>query len=109
MLNTQHWIDTVALSYLAGVPGGLEGCAKVVNTTYKKLESGQALINKYCKPYKGQFRDFTIEDWANMLEYNTVDVEADRESFYILYKLPNVKQELPVMQLDMRQNIQGLK
>jgi DNA polymerase len=109
LLNTQHWIDTVNLSYLAGIPGNLEGCAEVVNKKFKKLKSGEDLINKYSKPYKGAFREFTGCDWEKMIIYNRQDVEADRESFYILLKLPNVKYEIPVMQLDMKQNIKGLK
>lgn len=110
----QHWACTQSMSLSVGLPGGLEDCSKALNLDISKLDTGKALIKKYCLPVKDRktkeltFREMAPEDKIAMYEYCKTDVEVDAACYQKIYKLPNMEIERAIYELDLQQNVQGL-
>lgn len=110
-----RWICTAKLSRMHGLPASLEESANYLNKKHKKLPDGKRLITMYSIPAKNKktgeryFRPIPPDEMARMIEYCKLDVEADREAFYTLIKLPNVEIEKAVVAQDFALNVRGIK
>jgi len=114
VLSVKHWACTQSMSLSVGLPGGLADCGKALNLDITKLNTGKALIQKYCLPIKDRetkeltFREMTLEDREAMYEYCRMDVESAAACYQKIYRLPNIELERAIYELDLFQNIQGL-
>lgn len=106
---------TAALSRMHGLPASLEPSADYLNKTFKKLPDGKRLIQLYSLPVKDRktgklsFRPIPPDELKRWLDYNVLDVEADRETYKTLSKLPNAEIERPVFLHDFNMNVRGVR
>ena len=115
MKDTTLYECTAALSRMHGLPASLEPSADYLNKTFKKLPDGKRLINLYSLPVKDRktgalsFRPIPPDEMKKWLDYNVLDVEADREAYKVLSKLPNVEIERKVFLHDFAMNVKGVR
>lgn len=72
-----QWLDLMAVARFAGLPAGLDACAKFLGITTKKDPRGKALIRKYSLPQEdGSLKPLIegSEDYQAMAEYCIQDV-----------------------------------
>lgn len=114
-LDPKGWKCTMVWAASLGLPLSLDGAAKALNVEQQKLSTGKALIRRFCQPVRptkangmkerlGPADDPTR--WAQFIEYNRRDVEAELEIQSRLKAFPMVEWE--TYWLDQRINDRGV-
>lgn len=104
-IQAKYWHCTAVKSGYCGLPFSLGEVSKKLNIENKKLDTGTLLIKYFscpCKPThtNGQrIRNLPTDSpakWQQYIDYNRMDVAAEREIFYILeqYKIPEFERAL---------------
>ena len=113
----EQWRDAMTLSAMNGLPMSLEAAGNALQLTEKKLETGKALINFFCKPCRptitngGRTRNrphHAPEKWAAFVEYCRRDTETERTIYNRLKYFPVPPWEHCVEALDARINERGV-
>ena len=113
----EQWRDAMTLSAMNGLPMSLEAAGNALQLTEKKLETGKALINFFCKPCRptitngGRTRNLphhAPEKWAAFVEYCRRDTETERTIYNRLKCFPVPPWEHCVEALDARINERGV-
>lgn len=113
----EQWQCTAVHALTLGLPGYLDGVAKVLKLEQQKDSAGQALIRYFsmpCKPTKsngGRTRNLPEHDpekWEQFKEYCAQDVEVERDLRYKLSRYPIPKQEQKIWELDQKINDSGV-
>lgn len=101
-----QWTDTMAVAAYNGWPMSLEKCGEAMRLGADEAKSkrGKALINKFCKPYRGRRVTDGIEELHN---YCLQDVVAERNISKRLS--PMIPMERKVWELDQEINIRGIE
>ena len=83
--NPDHWRCTMVLASVAGLPRTLKAAGEALDLSEdeKKLKTGKALINYFCKPITkgGRTRNLPQHDmarWRLFCEYNRQDVVTEQ-------------------------------
>jgi DNA polymerase len=115
--SPEQWDDTMARAQMLGLPYSLAECAKACGTKMKD-GAGTLFISYFCKPCKptksngGRTRNLpenAPDRWAQFIEYNRQDVEAERALRVHLEKLGHVPDsERRLRLLDYRINSCGI-
>jgi len=110
----EQWVDPSVIARYAGMPGKLAKVSQFMKLGDKgKDKDGTRLINKFSKPFKGQFRDFKdlkhAADWQKFQDYCRQDVNAEREIFHRLkgFFMPP-SSEARLWELDAKINERGM-
>jgi DNA polymerase len=113
----EQWRDIMTLAAMNGLPMSLEAAGHALQLTEKKLETGKALINYFCKPCKptiangGRTRNLphhAPEKWQKFIEYCGRDTEAERAIYRKLERFPVLEFERRLEALDARMNERGV-
>lgn len=104
-LKLEQCIDTMAWSAACNAPQSLEDAAMFFDSTYKKDPIGKKLIQKLCKPHKGEFNN-DPELLKQLFEYCVTDVKTEIALQGHLRPLSEVEQE--IWTLTMRINLRGV-
>ena len=116
-LSPEEWSDTMVLAAMNGLPMSLEAAGAALQITDRKLDTGTALINYFCKPCKptiangGRTRNYpehAPDKWEKFKEYCRRDVEAMRQIYRRLQGFPIPDWERKVWCLDARINERGV-
>ena len=116
--SLQSWRCTMIHGYSLGLPGKLKEAGQVLTLEHQKDGAGKALINYFCSPCKptkvndGRTRNYPQHDpakWQQFKDYNTVDVETEREYYEKLSKFPIPDFEHRLWVLDQKINDRGIK
>ena len=117
-LPPEEWDDTMIRAAYNGLPMSLDEAGAALNIERKKLKSGTALINYFCKPCAptkangGRTRnrpEHAPDKWQTFKEYCVRDVEAMRQIRKRLKGLPVMpKWERTVWCMDARINERGV-
>ena len=116
-LPPEEWSDTMVLAAMNGLPMSLEAAGAALQITDRKLDTGTALINYFCKPCKptiangGRTRNrpkHAPDKWEKFKEYCARDVEAMRQIYRRLQAFPVPDWERKVWCLDARINERGV-
>lgn len=113
----EQWYCTSVKAAYCGLPLSLDGVSKALNLTYKKLDTGKALIKYFSCPCKAtrvngtrtrNYPEHAPEKWEMYKEYNKYDVLAEREIFQKLsaYEIPDIERRMYV--LDQNINDRGI-
>lgn len=113
----EQWYCTSVKAAYCGLPLSLDGVSKALNLTYKKLDTGKALIKYFSCPCKAtrvngmrtrNYPEHAPEKWEMYKEYNKYDVLAEREIFKRLeaYIIPDIERKMYV--LDQNINDRGI-
>lgn len=108
-LDPREWHDTMAVAGEYGWPLQLAMLGKALGGAQKD-SAGTALINFFCKPYRGERRDPRDhpEKWAQFVEYCRQDVVTLRDVDKRLGAFPT-KMERAVYMADQRINDRGIR
>lgn len=103
-----QWNDTAALAAILALPRALGKCAAVLGLDEQKSDTGRYLIQKLCKPYRGERRrDQHLLD--ELYAYCRQDVITEREvKRYVQQYNPMNVTEREVWLLDQTINWRGL-
>lgn len=113
----EQWRDAMTLAAMNGLPMSLEAAGAALQLTERKLESGKALINYFCKPCRptisngGRTRNLpehAPEKWADFIRYCRRDTETERTIYRSLLRFPVPDWERKVEALDARINERGV-
>jgi len=113
----EQWQCTAVHALTLGLPGYLDGVAKVLKLEQQKDSAGQALIRYFsmpCKPTKsngGRTRNLPEHDpekWERFKEYCKQDVRTERDLRYKLDRYPLRKKEQKLWELDQKINDTGV-
>ncbi|MDU0200144.1 DNA polymerase [Paenibacillus sp. MAH-36] len=116
-LRLEQWECTAVWANYLGLPGYLEGVAKVLNVDMQKDAKGKALIKYFsvpCKPTKvngGRTRNYPHHDvakWNEYLAYCRTDVDAERAVSKALSRFPVPDFEWRLWRLDQLINNRGV-
>ena len=117
-LPPEEWDDTMIRAAYNGLPMSLDEAGAALNIERKKLKSGTALINYFCKPCAptkangGRTRnrpEHAPDKWQTFKEYCARDVDAMRQIRKRLKGLPVMPEwEREVWCLDARINERGV-
>ena len=117
-LPPEEWDDTMIRAAYNGLPMSLDEAGSALNIERKKLKSGTALINYFCKPCAptkangGRTRnrpEHAPDKWQTFKEYCVRDVDAMRQIRKRLKGLPVMpKWERTVWCMDARINERGV-
>lgn len=116
--DPSQWRCTSVWALALGLPGYLEGVAKVLNLEAQKDTRGKNLIKYFsvpCKPTKTngkRTRNFPHHDpekWQQYIEYNLQDVVVEREIRRKLERFPVPDHEWQLWALDQRINDRGVR
>lgn len=105
-MPAEQWHCTMVDAARHGLPLSLERCGQALRipADQAKMRAGKALIQKFCKPYRGKRVDHTEVGtklhWDLFLEYCKRDVEAEIEIFRRLRMLDDGKPNLPRWERD---------
>ena len=113
----EEWLDTAVLCAMNGLPMSLDAAGEALEVEQKKLKTGKALINFFCKPCKatakngGRTRNLpehAPDKWEQFKEYGGGDVVTMRLIHKRLgsYKVTEFERELYA--LDARINERGV-
>jgi DNA polymerase bacteriophage-type len=107
------WLDPAVLARVGTLPGSLDGASQYLKLgdRAKYAKEGKRLIQKFCRPFKGQFREPEDhpDDWAKFCSYCCQDVIAEREVLHRIEKLfPLTPFEQRVEQIDAEINARGM-
>jgi len=117
-MDPSQWRCTAVHGSYLGLPGNLDGIAKVLKLDVQKDTTGKNLIKYFsmpCKPTKvngGRTRNYPHHDpekWEKYKTYNRIDVEVERELSKKLSRFPFPEQEQRLWELDQRMNDGGVK
>lgn len=111
------WRCTMVKAAYCGLPLSLDELSKVLDIENKKLATGKALIKYFscpCKPTRLnglRTRNYPFHNaakWEEYVNYNIMDVEAEREIHKLLieFEIPEMEQRL--YQLDQQINDRGI-
>lgn len=104
-LKLEQCIDTMAMSAACNAPQSLEDAAMFFDSTYKKDPIGKKLIQKLCKPHKGEFNN-DPELLKQLFEYCRTDVKTEIALQAHLRPLSAIEQAIWI--LTMRINLRGV-
>ena len=113
----EQWRDAMTISAMNGLPMSLEAAGNALQLTEKKLETGKALINYFCKPCKptisngGRTRNLpehAPEKWEQFVEYCRRDTETERTIYNRLRHFPVTDFERKLEAMDARMNERGV-
>ena len=104
-LKLEQCIDTMAMSAACNAPQSLEDAAMFFDSTYKKDPIGKKLIQKLCKPHKGEFNN-DPELLKQLFSYCKTDVQTEIALQGHLRPLSAIEQE--IWTLTMRINLRGV-
>mgnify|MGYP000844627980 CR=1 FL=1 len=113
----EQWQCSSAHALTLGLPGYLDGVAKVLKLQQQKDSAGKALIRYFCVPCKptksngGRTRNLpehAPEKWEKFKAYCIQDVEVERDLRYKLSRYPLSKQEQRLWELDQKINDAGV-
>ncbi|PWV90232.1 DNA polymerase [Paenibacillus cellulosilyticus] len=114
----EQWRCTAVHALYLGLPGYLEGVAKVLNLEAQKDAAGKNLIKFFsvpCKPTKangGRTRNHphhAPEKWEDYKAYNVQDVVVERDVSKALSQYPVPDSENALWALDQRINDRGVR
>lgn len=108
IINPEQWNDTAALAAILALPRALGQCAEVLGIAEQKDKRGSYLIQRLCKPYRGERRrDPELLD--ELYAYCLQDVKTERavKQHLTRYK-PMGDIERDVWLLDQEINWRGL-
>lgn len=113
-----QWRCSAAKAAAASLPRGLAEAIDALNLPVRKMESGKALINKYCKPRKLTKADKElfgseaiifnedVEGLRHLWEYNAQDVRGEHR---LSESVPDLSpMELKIWQITQRMNLRGV-
>lgn len=109
----KRFIDTAMIARSMCLPPDLKGLSAYMGGT-RKLETGTALINLFCKPDKKGNRvlpsrdQATQQKWEQFAEYCRVDVEAMRDIYRKIHSHPIPEWEEKLWHLDSKINDRGI-
>ena len=104
-LKLEQCIDILATATANNIPQGLDDAGAFFNLEYKKDPIGKRLIQKLCKPHKGEFNN-DPELLNQLYEYCRQDVKTEMSIGRILRALDASEQK--VWELTQRINIRGV-
>lgn len=116
--DPRKWRCTAVHALTLGLPGHLDGVAKVLGLDAQKDSKGKALIKYFslpCKPTKvngGRTRNLPEHDperWEQYKAYNGQDVVVEREVARKLERFPVPAHEWELWALDQRINDRGVR
>lgn len=114
----EQWRCTSVHALTLGLPGNLEGVAKVLGLNAQKDTAGKNLIKYFsvpCKPTKsnGQrtrnFPHHAPDKWKDFISYNRQDVATEREMRKKLERFPVPSHEWELWALDQKINDEGVR
>lgn len=107
-IRVEQWNDTAALAATLALPRALGKCAEVLDLADQKDTRGRFLIQRLCKPYRGERRtDQHLMD--ELYAYCKQDVVTERAiKNYILKYKPMGEHERAVWLLDQEINWRGV-
>jgi DNA polymerase len=108
IIDPKRWNDTAALGATLALPRALGQCAEVLNLVEQKDTRGRYLIQRLCKPYRGERRrDQHLLD--ELYEYCKQDVVTERAiKKYVQQYKPMGEHEREVWLLDQAINWRGV-
>lgn len=92
-LKLDQCIDTMAISAANNCPQSLEEAGEVLDSEYKKDPIGKKLIQKLCKPHKGEFNN-DPELLNQLYEYCKRDVKTEMTLGRTLRTLDPIEQSI---------------
>lgn len=113
----EQWRDAMTLSAMCGLPMSLEGAGEALQLSEKKLTTGKALINYFCKPCRPTLTngmrtrnhpEHALDKWEQFIEYCARDTETERTIYKRLCSFPVPDWERRVEWLDARINERGV-
>ena len=104
-LKLEQCIDTMAWSAACNAPQSLDDASAFFDSTYKKDPVGKRLIQKLCKPHKGEFNN-DPELLKQLFEYCKTDVKTELALQGHLRPLSEAEQAIWI--LTMRINLRGV-
>lgn len=104
-LKLEQCIDTMAIAAANNVPQSLGDAAIFMDASQQKDTRGRYLIQKLCKPHKGEFNQ-DPELMAELFDYCKQDVRTEMAIGSVLRPLSDVEQE--VWELTQRINLRGV-
>lgn len=116
--DPKFWRCTAVHALALGLPGNLDGVAKVLNLEAQKDARGKNLIKYFsvpCKPTKAngqRTRNYPYHDpekWRQYKEYNLQDVVVEREVRRKIERFPVPAHEWELWALDQRINDRGVR
>lgn len=107
-IDPSQWNDTAALAATLALPRSLGQCAEVLNLVEQKDTRGRYLIQRLCKPYRGERRrDQHLLD--ELYDYCKQDVVTERAiKKYVQQYKPMSEHERKVWLLDQAINWRGV-
>lgn len=114
----EQWRCTSVHALTLGLPGNLDGVAKVLGLDAQKDTAGKNLIKYFsvpCKPTKtnGQrtrnFPHHAPDKWKDYISYNQQDVAVEREMRKKLERFPVPNHEWELWALDQKINDEGVR
>ena len=114
----EQWRCTSVHALTLGLPGNLDGVAKVLELSAQKDTAGKNLIKYFsvpCKPTKvngGRTRNLphhAPDKWRQYIEYNRQDVEVERTIRKAIEKYPVPENEWDLWALDQKINDTGVR
>lgn len=117
VVAADNWFCTMVRVGSLGLPMGLDGVSGVLKLKNAKLKTGKDLIRLFCVPQKATKklpeRRIRPEDepakWEQFIEYNRMDVEAEKEVLLWSLRYPLHKPERELWYIDQRINSRGIK
>lgn len=106
-LDARHWRCTLVHALALAMPGHLDDLGDVLGCG-RKLDSGKALIRKFCTPHAGGYRARTQREWDEFIAYNRQDVELERQVLSRFAVYPLRDEDWAHWALDQRINDRGV-
>lgn len=106
--------DTQAQARAHGLPASLDALCKALGLPADKQKDvrGRQLINMFCKPFRGRWRDRHThpKEWAEFREYARQDIVAMREAQKLMpmWNYPQNRAERRIFAIDQRINDSGI-
>jgi len=104
-LKLEQCIDTMGIAAANNIPQSLEDAGAFLNSNYQKDPIGKRLIQKLCKPHKGEFNK-DPELLNQLFEYCRQDVKTEMAIGRILRPIDASEQK--VWELTQRINVRGV-
>lgn len=104
-LKLEQCIDTMAIAAANNIPQSLDDAGTFLDSEYKKDPIGKRLIQKLCKPHKGEF-NYDAKLINDLFEYCKQDVKTEMAIGRILRPLDAIEQK--VWEMTQRINVRGV-